>query len=94
MITISLRDFVKSFAEDKDKARAIRLNIIVPALDKGEDVTLDFKNIDTATQSFIHALISELIRKYGAGVLDRIYFKNCSQTVQKIINIVVSYMQD
>jgi len=42
----------------------------------------------------MHALISDLIRKYGIDVLDKIYFKNCNETVTKIINIVVDYMQE
>ncbi len=55
---------------------------------------MDFEGIDSATQSFIHALISDLIRKYGIQVLDRISFKNCHETIKKIINIVVDYMQE
>lgn len=91
---IKLLSHVGSFAENKDVAKDLRLNQIIPALDKNEDVILDFDGIDSTTQSFIHALISDLIRKYGNDVLDRIYFKNCGKTVKKIINIVVSYAQE
>lgn len=94
MKTIMLQNFVGSFAENKDAARDIRLKQMIPALDEGDDITLDFEGIDAATQSFIHALISDLIRKYGNAVLDRLYFKNCSITVQKIVSIVVDYMQE
>ena len=94
MITISLFKKVGSFAENKDVARDIRLSQIIPALEEGQEVTLDFNNIDSATQSFIHALISDLIRNYGNEVLDNILFKNCSETVKKIISIVVDYMQE
>lgn len=83
-----------AFAENKDIARDMRLNEIQPALDSGDEVTIDFRGIDAATQSFIHALISDLIRKHGIGVLDSVYFKNCSKTVRKIIEMVVDYMQD
>ncbi len=94
MKTIMLHDYVGNFAENKDAARDLRLKELIPALDAGDDVTLDFAGIDAATQSFIHALISDLIRKYGNAVLDRLYFKNCNVTVQKIISIVVDYMQE
>jgi len=57
-------------------------------------VVLNFNGIDAATQSFVHALISDLIRKYGDEVLERISFKSCNETVQKIIGIVVEYMQE
>lgn len=94
MIEIKLLPLVNSFAENKDTARDIRLTKIVPALEKGEDVALDFEGIDSVTQSFIHALISDLIRKNGSDVLDKIYFKSCNRTVQGIINIVVAYVQE
>ena len=74
-----------SFAENKDLARDIRLKEIIPALDNKEDA---------ATQSFIHALISDIIRKYGTEILDRISFKNCSENVKKMIGIVIEYMQE
>ena len=94
MTEIRLVERVGSFAEDKDAAREIRLSQIVPCLDRGEELALDFEGVESATQSFIHALISDLIRRYGNDVLDRIYFKNCSGTVQKIISIVVDYTQE
>ena len=94
MMKIKLFPIVGNFAENKDLARDLRLNHIVPSLKQNLEVTLDFEGIDSATQSFIHALISDLIRKYGSEVLDKIYFKNCNITVRKIINIVVDYMQE
>lgn len=94
MITIKLFERTGSFAENKDLARDIRLKEIIPALEKKEQVVLDFENIDGATQSFIHALISDLIRYYGIDVLDDIAFKSCNETIQKVIGIVVAYMQE
>ncbi len=81
-----------AFAENKDVARNIRLKEIIPAIVQGEEVTLDFDKVDAATQSFIHALISDILRKHGADVLDHIVFKSCNVTVKKIIEIVVDYM--
>jgi len=94
MITIKLKPIVGSFAENKDLARDIRIKKIIPALDKEEKVALDFEKIESATQSFIHALISDLIRNYGIEILDKVFFKNCNDIIQKIINIVVDYMQE
>ncbi len=85
---------VGSFAENKDVAADIRLNKLIPALEKNKDIILDFEKIEGATQSFIHALISDLMRKYGNGVLDKIQFKSCNDTVKGIISIVVDYMQE
>jgi len=94
MLEIKLHTLVGSFAENKDIARSIRRDKIIPELDANEEVVLDFEGVESATQSFIHALISDLIRSYGPEILDRISFKNCNEITQKIIQIVVEYMQE
>lgn len=91
---IILSPRVGSFAENKDIARDIRLSEILPALAANEDVTIDFEGIHDATQSFIHALLSDVLRQYGDEVLDRLRFRSCSETVRKMIEIVVEYMQE
>jgi hypothetical protein len=80
MKKIILQENVGSFAENKDVAREIREQLIKPALAAGVDVVLDFEGVSMATQSFIHALISDPIRIYGANVLDQIEFKNCNES--------------
>ena len=82
------------FAENKDIAREIRIKEIIPALKNGGEITLSFERVDAVTQSFIHALISDLFRNYGADILDRVTFKSCNEKIQKMINIVVDYMQE
>lgn len=94
MKKIIIFERVGAFAENKDIARDIRLQEIIPALEQKEEVVLDFEKVDAATQSFIHALISDVLRNYGNDVLDRVAFKSCNETVKKIINIVVDYMQE
>lgn len=94
MKSIAIFERAGAFAENKDIARDIRLNEIIPALEKNEELVLDFEGVTAATQSFIHALISDVLRKYGNDALDRIAFKSCNDTVQKIIGIVVEYMRE
>ena len=94
MITISIGAKAGAFAENKDTAKEIRVGEILPALKRGEDVVLDFAGVDAATQSFVHALISDVFRRYGAEALDRVAFKSCNETVRKIIGIVADYMQE
>ena len=82
------------FAENKDIARDVRVKELLPALQKGERVTMDFKGVDAATQSFVHALLSDAVRKFGAEAFERITFKGCNENVQRMINIVADYMQE
>ena len=54
MLTLKIVDFVGKFAENKDEAQALRNEKIVPALEKGEEIILNFEEVEAATQSFIH----------------------------------------
>jgi hypothetical protein len=86
---------VGPFAEDKDAARDIRVEKIEPALKRGEKgIVLDFSDVDLTTQSFIHAMISAIIRTHGPEVLSRLEFRKCNEGVRRLIEIVVEYSQD
>lgn len=94
MKIIRIFDRAGAFAENKDVARDIRIGELVPALNNDEDIIIDFSNVDAATQSFVHALLSDVLRKFGVAILDRMEFKSCTIKVRKIIEIVVEYMQE
>lgn len=93
MKAIKIFKFAGEFAENKDVARKVRVDLITPTLKRGDEIVLDFGKVGSTTQSFIHALLSELMREYGPDVLEKIAFKNCNENVKGIINIVVDYMQ-
>jgi hypothetical protein len=94
MMEIKIAKITGAFAENKDAARDIRIRKISPALEKKEEIIINFEGVEGATQSFIHALISDAIRKHGSEALDKISFKSCNENVKKIIGIVVEYMQE
>jgi len=79
------------FAEDKDEARVLRIEKLLPALERGEGILLDFSKVNYATQSYIHALVGEALQKFGDQVLDKLEFKNCSASVRSVIELVVDY---
>ena len=80
-----------AFAEDKDYARELRIAALLPALERGDAVVLDFQGVHFATQSFVHALIGEALKRFGEAVLDRIEFRNCSDQLRSIVDLVVDY---
>jgi hypothetical protein len=79
------------FAEDKEVAKDIRVNQILPALKNGETVILDFGSVSYATQSYIHALIGEPLRRYRDEALQHLEFKNCSPQLKSLVELVVDY---
>jgi hypothetical protein len=92
---ISITQHSDSFAENKDIARDIRENLILPAyVDSSDDIILDFDGIDSSTQSFIHALISEVFQKHSDEALSRLAFRNCNQAVKSLITTVINYSLD
>jgi hypothetical protein len=92
MKTIRVFAMMGSFAEDKDAAAKLRKEIILPALDGGETIELDFTDVTLTTQSFIHALISEGLRRHGEKSLSRMQFKGCETAVRGIVETVVQYV--
>lgn len=94
MAEINIATFAGSFAENKELARELRLYKAIPALERNEQVIFNFIGVGCATLSFIHVLISDLFRRYGSKVLDKLLFKNCNETIRKIIGMVVDYMQE
>lgn len=80
-----------TLAEDKDYARELRISTVLPALARGERLLLDFGSVPYATQSFIHALLGEALKRHGDRALELLEFKNCSDQLRDIIELVVDY---
>lgn len=94
METIKMLELVGEFAENKDVAKDIRLHHLLPALKNNQAITFDFEGVKGATQSFIHALISDALRKFPDIVYDNVFYKNTTEEIQKIITIVYRYIQE
>lgn len=58
-------------------------------LAKGYEVVFDFSGVEV-TQSFVDALIGELVLKRGPEVLAQMVFKSCSDEVRAIIEFVAA----
>lgn len=91
MIEIRIPPGVSGFVEDKGLAKKLRIEKIIPALIAEEKVILDFSDVKYATQSFIHALVGEALKRFREEALDRIEFRNCSQQLKSVIELVVDY---
>jgi anti-anti-sigma regulatory factor len=76
------------------RATAVPLRLQVEeALTGGADVVFDFTGVEV-TQSFVDALIGELILKRGPDVLAQMVFKACSDEVRAIIEFVAADRAD
>ena len=92
--TVRVLMLAGSFAEDKDIARRIRTEHVMPSLKAGNHIVLDFSGVAVATQSFVHAMISEALRHHGKRAVELIQFKSCNATVKSVILTVVEYSHE
>ena len=88
---VKVQEYVGTFAEDKDVAKMIRQEHILPSIAANQEITIDFQGVQSSTQSFVHALISKALQDNGEAVLQKILFSNCSDKVKRLITMVTNY---
>lgn len=93
MKTIKLKEeFGSNYLQNKDIAKSLREKVVMPTLKRGNKLTLDFDNVDFATQSCLHALFSYALHHGEKNVIKNIIFKNVKEKELKdIIKTVVEY---
>jgi len=90
-IEVKIEAGSNGFAEDKDAAKYLRRQLIMPALALDKKVILDFSAVTSSTQSFVHALIGEPLQKSGETVLEKIEFRSCAPQIKSLVQLVVDY---
>lgn len=90
-VTVKLHAGIGGFAGNKDEAKDLRLRTILPAFQNGQAVTLDFSEVKNSTQSFVHALLGEVLQRFGESALDKLEFRDCSSQVKSLVQLVVDY---
>ena len=90
-IIIHVKAAIGGFAEDKDEAKRIRVETILPATREQSRVVIDFSEVKYSTQSFVHALLGEVLKRRGESVLDRLEFRSCTPQVKSLVQLVVDY---
>lgn len=80
-----------AFAIDRARAHSLAYNEILPRLESGKNVELDFTGIANTTQPFCHSLIVPILLHGGDEVLTRIRFIACSARTRSPIRFAVSH---
>jgi hypothetical protein len=88
---VRLRAGASRFTDDKDEARKIRKNTILPTLQANRRVVLDFAEVRSSTQSFVHALLGEVLQRFRDDALENLEFRHCSPLIKSLIELVVDY---
>lgn len=90
-VTVELEAGPDGFTDDKDEAKRIREKTIIPALEAGGHIVLDFCKLKSSTQSFVHALLGEALQRFREPALDKIQFKDCTPLMKSLVQLVVDY---
>ena len=90
-VSIVLEAGPTGFTDDKDEARRIREKLVIPTLESGQHLVLDFCMVRSSTQSFVHALLGEALQRFRESALDRMQFSGCTPLMKGLIQLVVDY---
>lgn len=81
---------VAQFEEDVEAAARVRDNKVLPSINAGKMVVLDFAKVRFATQSFVHALMYKVIRD-GQKIGSTLSIANCSNSTREAVMAVAAY---
>lgn len=90
-VVIRVEGGMSGFTEDKDQARELRKEKILPAVEAGKNVIIDFSEVKNSTQSFVHALIGEVLQHCKETALERLEFRSCNPQLRSLVQLVVDY---
>lgn len=81
---------VTEFEEDVEKAAEVRDTTILPNINSGKMVVIDFSKVKFATQSFVHALMYKVIRD-GQQIGATLSIANCTDSTRQAVMAVAAY---
>ena len=76
-------------ADDKQAAIAYRNRHLLPAIDAGKLVVLDFDGVETSTHSFLNALLASPVRRMGMNAYKRIKITRAKGDIRETIDYVL-----
>lgn len=86
---ISIFNYFGKWAEDKDAAITFRDRHLLPAIEAGKRIDLDFRDVETAPHSFLNALLATAVRRLGMKSYQWIRIHNASGSIHEIIDAVL-----
>lgn len=86
----TFRSLVANDSTDTTAARAFAVSVLEPRLLRREPVALDFATMRVCTQSFLHALLHEVVRLAWARKVP-IHVVNATPAVRAQLELVENY---
>ena len=85
---LSIYNYFGQYAEDKEAAIKFRDKRIIPAIDSGKKVILDFNNVISAPHSFLSALIASPAKRLGMTTYKIIKITNATAEIRETLDFI------
>ncbi len=87
-ITISIQTYFGKYAEDKDKAKKIRDEKLLPALAENKSLIMDFEDIISAPHSLLNAMLATPIERLGLAAYKKIKIINAAPDIRETLDFI------
>lgn len=84
-----VENYFGKHAEDKEAAIAHRNRYLLPAIDEGRSILVDFNNVENAPHSFLSALLATPIKRLGMDAYKKIKIVNASPEIRETIDFIL-----
>jgi hypothetical protein len=87
--TVSVENYFGRYAENKEEAVKFRDKRLLPAIEDGKSVLLDFSRVISAPHSFLSALLATPIGQLGMPAYKRIKVTNAEPEIRETIDFIM-----
>jgi hypothetical protein len=77
-----------AYAEDKEVAIEYRNKELLPAVNAGKDIIIDFDTVVSAPHSFLSALLATPVQRYGMQAFRRMRILNAAPEIRETIDFI------
>lgn len=85
---IHVRNYFGRYAEDKDLAKKIRDEKLLPALAENKTLTIDFEDILSAPHSLLNAMLATPIERLGLSAYKKIKIINAAPEIRETLDFI------
>ncbi|HEX8632855.1 MAG TPA: ATP-binding protein [Pyrinomonadaceae bacterium] len=85
----NVRNYFGRYAEDKQLAIKVRDEKILPAIEDGKSVTVDFEEVISAPHSLLNALLATPIQRFGLAAYKKIKVINAAPEIRETVDFIM-----
>ena len=88
-LLVVIENYFGKHAEDKEAAITHRDRYILPAIENGREILMDFNNVENAPHSFLSALLATPIKRLGMQAYKKVKIVNASPDIRETIDFIM-----